>query len=48
MGEGTAGDAAAGGKFAGHAKPHGGVETPPYGLTGICGLPFLFANSVDL
>ena len=24
------GDAAAGGQFAGKAKPHGGVETPPY------------------
>ena len=29
--------------FAGEAKPHGGVKTPPYDLTGICNLPFLFA-----
>ena len=42
------GNAAAGREVAGKAKLHGGVETPPYGLTGICGLPFSFANSVDL
>ena len=46
--ESNPGNAAAGREVAGRAKPHGGVETPPYGLTGICGLPFSFANSVDL
>ena len=33
----------AGGKFAGKAEPHGGGKPPPYDLTGICNLPFLFA-----
>ena len=46
--ESNPGNVPAGREFAGHAKPRGGVETPPYGLTGICGLPFSFANSVDL